>query len=169
MRSRPACTMFIAIALPLLIAPCLTAQERGSLVKGHRVRVVSRCEMARDSVAKCPASDIPWPYEWTYTGQLEALDGDTLHIRLRPSHHPPRGPTARSSAAAFRGSAFPSTGSSTSMREPSSAGGRAMPDPSSSTSGCCGIPRAHHSLSSWTFPASFAASGGAEAAQAGDQ
>ena len=62
----------------------------------------------------------------------------------------------------FSGSAFRSIGLWTSMPARSSAGGRAMPDPSFSTSGWSGIPRGHHSPSSWSFPVCFAISGGVE-------
>jgi hypothetical protein len=74
----------ISTLVSLLMAPSLTAaQTAGLLVKGQQVRVVSRCEVTRDSVARCPAPGTLWPNEWSYSGQLEALDTDTLHIRIR--------------------------------------------------------------------------------------
>ena len=74
---------FSPILVLLLIAPSLaSSQTGGALVKGRELRVVSRCEMARGSIARCPAPGTPSPYEWTYSGQLEALDTDTVHIRM---------------------------------------------------------------------------------------
>ena len=74
----------LSTLVPLFMAASLAAaQTAGSLVKGQQVRVVSRCEMTPDSVARCPSPGTPWPYEWSYSGQLEALDPDTLHIRVR--------------------------------------------------------------------------------------
>jgi len=76
----------LSTLVALLIAPSLVAaQTAGSLVNGQQVRVVSRCEMTRDSVARCSSPGTPLPHEWSYSGQLEALDRDTLHIRLRSS------------------------------------------------------------------------------------
>lgn len=72
-----------SIHLLLVFAPTLaTAQAQSLLSKGQQVRVVTRCDMARDSLVLCPAPGVPAPHEWAYSGQLEALDADTLRIRV---------------------------------------------------------------------------------------
>lgn len=72
-----------SILMLLFLAPTLaSAQTRNPLSKGQRVRVVTRCEMARDSLGLCRAPVIASPHAWTYSGQLEALDADTLRIRV---------------------------------------------------------------------------------------
>jgi hypothetical protein len=69
----PMSRLFMAILLALLLAPGVSvAQTPGSLMKGQRVRVVARCE-----AADCGEGDS----QRIYTGQLEALNPDSLHIR----------------------------------------------------------------------------------------
>jgi hypothetical protein len=71
--------LFMAILLPLFLAPSVSvAQTPDSLVKGQRVRVVARCEVAPD----CREGDP----RWIHVGQLEALDRDSLHIRARANN-----------------------------------------------------------------------------------
>jgi hypothetical protein len=87
--------LIMSVLLPLSIAPSLiAAQTRSSMVQGQRVRVVSRCELAGDAVARCPAPGMSWANTWTYSGQLDALDGDTLRIRVRANQAALAIPTA---------------------------------------------------------------------------
>ncbi len=94
---------FSTILLLLLLAPSLaSSQTRDALVKGRQLRVVSRCEMARDSIVRCPTPGTPWPYEWTYSGQLEALDADTIHIRMRSNEEAFAIPTTSIARLSYR-------------------------------------------------------------------
>lgn len=73
---------FTSILLSLLLAPSLSvAQIQDQLVKGQRIRVVSRCEVLRAAAPRCPGLGDPSPYEWTYSGQVEAVNADTMRIR----------------------------------------------------------------------------------------
>jgi hypothetical protein len=73
---------FTSILLSLLLAPSLSvAQMQDQLVKGQRIRVVSRCEVLRAAAPRCPGLGDPSPYEWTYSGQVEALNADSMAIR----------------------------------------------------------------------------------------
>jgi hypothetical protein len=73
---------FTSILLSLLLAPSLSvAQMQDQLVKGQRIRVVSRCEVLRAAAPRCPGLGDPSPYEWTYSGQVEALHADSMAIR----------------------------------------------------------------------------------------
>jgi len=75
--------LFKSILLPLLLAPSVSVgQTPDSLVKGQRVRVVSRCEVASDQAPVCREGG---PLR-TYTGQLETLDGGNLHIRAQSNN-----------------------------------------------------------------------------------
>src|SRR5213593_4604595 len=74
----PMSRLFTAGLLPLLLAPSLSvAQTPDSLVRGQRVRVVAQCKVASNLALDCRAGHPPW----TYTGELEALHRDSLHIR----------------------------------------------------------------------------------------
>jgi len=76
----PMSRLFTAGLLPLLLAPSLSvAQTPDSLVRGQRVRVVAQCKVASNLALDCRAGHPPW----TYTGQLEALHRDSLHIRAQ--------------------------------------------------------------------------------------
>ena len=73
---------FTSIVLSLLLAPSLSvAQVLDPLFIGQRVRVVSRCQMGPAPAPQCPGSGVPSPYEWTYSGQVVALNADTMRIR----------------------------------------------------------------------------------------
>ena len=75
--------LFESILLPLLLAPSVSvAQTPDSMVKGQRVRVVSRCEVASDQAPVCREGG---PLR-IYTGQLETLDGGNLHIRAQSNN-----------------------------------------------------------------------------------
>ena len=75
--------LFKSILLPLLLAPSVSvAQTPDSMVKGQRVRVVSRCEVASDQAPVCREGG---PLR-IYTGQLETLDGGNLHIRAQSNN-----------------------------------------------------------------------------------
>ena len=70
--------LFRSILLPLVCVPSVsTGQAPDPLVNGQRIRVVSRCDLARDQVPTCGASSL----RWTYTGQLEGHDHDNLRFR----------------------------------------------------------------------------------------
>ena len=74
--SRP----LLPIVIALLMAPSVSAaQAPDSLVKGERIRVVSRCSVAPDLAPDCGEGD----QQWTYTGQLESLDPGSLHLRAQ--------------------------------------------------------------------------------------
>src|SRR2546422_11622240 len=67
------------ILLPLLVAPNVaTPQTPGTLVEGQRIRVAYRCKVARDRLLEYRERRSPR----VDTGQLRAIDADTL--RLRP-------------------------------------------------------------------------------------
>jgi len=92
----------IFILLPLLIAPSMVAaQTPRSLVQGQQVRVVSRCELGPDSVAKCPEPGMPSRHKWTYSGKLLALEGDTMRIRVRANETALAIPTASITRVAY--------------------------------------------------------------------
>jgi hypothetical protein len=70
------------ILLPLLFAQNVaTAQTPGTLVEGQRVRVTHRCRVTRDQLTECSERRSPR----VTTGQLRALDGDTLRISTQSS------------------------------------------------------------------------------------
>ena len=70
--------LLIVIFMPLLLAPNLSvAQAPDSLVKEQRIRVVARCKVVPDLAPDCRDSTS----RWTYIGQLEALNQDSLRVR----------------------------------------------------------------------------------------
>jgi hypothetical protein len=70
--------LLIAILMPLLLAPRVSvAQAPDSLVKEQRIRVVTRCKVVPGLAPDCPDS----ASRWTYIGQLEGLDQDSLRVR----------------------------------------------------------------------------------------
>jgi hypothetical protein len=94
---------FVSMLSLLLMAPTVAAaQARASLVKGQRVRVTSRCEIVGGSVPACPTPGTPWPHEWTYSGELVALDADTLRIRRQSNEVAFAIPTASIAGLAYR-------------------------------------------------------------------
>lgn len=70
---------FESVLLPLLLLPIVgRAQAPDLLVPGRHIRVIARCQLGRDQVTRCSDDG----KVWTYTGQLEAIEDDSLHIRM---------------------------------------------------------------------------------------
>ena len=75
--------LFMAILLPLLVTPSgSVAQAPDSLSKEQRIRVITRCKVVPGLAPDCRESDS----RWTYIGQLEALDRDSLRVRSQSTN-----------------------------------------------------------------------------------